>query len=130
MTKMTNLSGLLAMIVAGLSCGALLTGAKVLVPSWQSMPPAEFLAWFSVNAERMQFFFGPLQVATLLLVNASTILFWREHRRGTVTFGIAAVCAIAVLMTFPLYFRAANAGFVGGTIPVDQVAAELVRWGA
>jgi hypothetical protein len=127
-TKATYLCGLLAVIVAGVSSGAMLTGATVLVPSWQSMSPSEFLAWFNGNAERMEFFFGPLQAATILLATASAILFGLGHRPGTRSFGIAAVSAITVLLTFPLYFRAANASFVSGTIPLDQVPSELARW--
>ena len=129
MNKLTHLCGLLAVVVSGLSCGAMLTGAMVVVPSWRSMPPAEFLAWFNANAERMQFYFGPLQAATILVTSASAILFRLGHRPGSVSFGIAAAFAIAVLATFPLYFRAANASFVSGTIPLDQVPSELARWG-
>ncbi len=122
--------GALTVIVAGVSCGAMLTGAMVLVPSWRAMPPAEFLAWFAANAGRMQLFFGPLQAATIVLAIASAILFRIGGRPGAISFAIAAMLATAVLATFPLYFRSANASFVSASISLGDVPAELARWSA
>lgn len=130
MNSAATVCGYLAAIVVGLSCGAMLTGAVVMVPFWRALPANEFLAWFAANAQRMQFFFGPLQVGAILFTIASTVLFGVAHRSGTVVFGVASVLAVAVLLTFPLYFRAANASFVDGSIPLDQVSAELARWAA
>jgi hypothetical protein len=105
----------------------MLTGAMILVPFFRSIPATEFLTWFAANADRMQLFFGPLQLATIVLTVASAILFGVAHRPGSVMFAIAALLAIAVLVTFPLYFRAANASFATASIPIAQVPAELGR---
>ena len=130
MKIITSMSGFLAVIVSGVSCGAMLTGAMVMVPFWRSIPAAEFLTWFGANADRMQFYFGLLQVATIILAITSAILFRIGRRPGTVLLSIAAVLAVAVLTAYPLYFRAANASFVATTVPIAEVPAELARWAA
>jgi hypothetical protein len=128
MTNITSILAYLAVVVSGLSSGAMLTGAAVLVPFWRSIAATEFLAWFVANADRMEFYFGPLQAGTIILTVAGVILFGIGHRAGTALLATAAVLAVAVLATFPMYFRSANASFVAASIPVGEVPAELARW--
>lgn len=126
--RAATVCGCIAVMVLGLSCGAMLTGAAVVVPYWRSLPAPDFLAWFAANAQRMQFFFGLLQSGAILFGVASAVLFGIVGRPGRLLFAIATVLAVAVLATYPVYFREANASFVAATIPLDQVAAELARW--
>ena len=128
MNGVTTAFGFLAVIVVGLSCGAMLTGAVILVPFWRALPANEFLAWFGANAQRLELFIGPLQVGAILFSIVAAVLFRLSHRSGTLLFTLASVLTVAVLVTFPLYFLAANASFVDGSIPLDQVSAELARW--
>jgi hypothetical protein len=124
----TSIFGSSAVIVSGLSSGAMLTTAMVVVPFWRSSAATEFLTWFAANADRMQFYFGPLQVATIVVTVASAILFGRGHRSGTMLLSIAAALAIGVLATYPLYFRSVNASFAAASIPITEVPDELARW--
>ena len=55
--------GLLAVLGLGLSAGALLAEAGVLVPFWQAQKPEAFLDWYRENASRLLGFFGPLEAA-------------------------------------------------------------------
>ena len=120
--------GYIAVILLGLSCGVMLTGAVILVPFWRSLPAAEFLAWFAANAQHLEWLAGPLQIGAMLFSILSAVLFAMAHRPGTLLFGVAALLAIAVLATFLIYFRAVNASFMDGTIPLDRVPAELAQW--
>ena len=120
--------GYIAVILLGLSCGVMLTGAVILVPFWRSLPAGEFLAWFAANAERLHWLAGSLQVGAMLFSILSAVLFAKAHRSGTLLFGVAALLAIAVLATVLLYFHAVNASFVDGSIPLDRVPAELAQW--
>ena len=43
---------------------------------------------------------------------------------------LAALLSVAVLVTFPLYFKDVNISFATATIPLENVSQELVRWGA
>lgn len=123
---MTAALALLAVAVLGLSAGAMLAEAAVLVPHWRALPPGEFLGWYAANASRLLDFFGPLEIAALALA----ILAAAVRRRGRGAMTAAAALALAVLVPFPLYFRAVNASFADGSIAHDAVAGELARWAA
>lgn len=119
---------LLAALVLGLSAGALLAEAAVLVPFWRRMPPEEFLAWYEKHAALLLRFFGPLE---LLAALAATVAAGAAGVRGQPGFALlaaAAVLAVAVLAAFPLYFQRVNASFADASIAPDDVPAELGRW--
>lgn len=121
--------GVGAVVALGLSAGALLAEAAVLVPFWRSEPPEAFLAWYQRNADRLLRFFGPLEVASGALVLVACVLAWAGVLPGAGGFTLAALLTLAVLASFPLYFKDANASFAEASIPVDAVPAELARWG-
>jgi hypothetical protein len=120
----------LAVVGLGLSAGALLAEAGVLVPFWRSLEPAAFLAWYRQNAARLLRFFGPLEVATGVGVVAATVSSWLGGHPGSLWWACAALLTLAVLASFPAYFRAANQSFAEGTIALEAVADELRRWSA
>lgn len=122
--------GLLAVVALGLSAGALLAEAGVLVPMWRRQAPADFLRWYAEHAALLLRFFGPLEVASGALVVAATFLAWLTPGRGEAWFGLATLLTVAVLASFPLYFQRANASFEQGSIPTEDVGAELARWAA
>jgi hypothetical protein len=41
---------------------------------------------------------------------------------------LASALAVAVLLSFPLYFQTVNASFEAGTIDAGRVGTELKRW--
>ena len=47
---------------------------------------------------------------------------------GAAQWVAAGVSLVAILVSFPLYFRRSNADFAAGTIALHQVANELRRW--
>jgi hypothetical protein len=121
---------LLAAVARGLVAGANLTEGAVLVPYWRSAPPAEFLAWYGANDERLLEFFGPLgAVAVVLSVVAALTSSFQRHP-GRALSWIAALTTTAAAAMFFLYFRAANASFSDGSIGVERLPAELARWAA
>jgi hypothetical protein len=120
--------GVLAVVALGLSAGALLAEAGVLVPFWRSENPESFLAWYKRHAGLLLRFFGPLEVASGLLVIAATILAWSGLLPGRALFTASTGLTVAVLASFPLYFKSANARFAAGSVPNAKVEAELKRW--
>jgi hypothetical protein len=119
-----------AVMALGLSAGAMLTEQMLFVPYWRSLPAADFLRWFGDNEPRLVAFFGPLQAASALLTVAAAALYAMRRRPGRGLLGVAALLALAVLGFYSVYFRAVNASFVAGTIPIEAVAEELTRWSA
>jgi hypothetical protein len=122
--------GVLATASLGLCAGAVLAEACVLVPFWRSQDPASFLDWYRRNAERLLRFYGPLEATSGVLVLVATALAWLGHLPGAALFSVSAALTVAVLASFPFYFKNANASFASGSIPVARVAAELARWAA
>ena len=112
----------------GVFAGAMLTEGMVLVPYWRSLSPAAFFAWYAANDRRLLRFFGQLTTATALFVIAAAIAaLWMGHSAAmhAVT---SAVLMIAVVVSFPLYFKRANESFAAASIAPTAVAAELARW--
>ncbi|MFT4572430.1 MAG: hypothetical protein ACI8TX_003278 [Hyphomicrobiaceae bacterium] len=111
-----------------MASGALLAEGGLLVPFWQSLEPAEFLRWYQRNASLLLRFFTPLEVIPTVLVVVAASMSVARGLPGARLLALAAVLAIVVLLSFPLYFQAANASFADATIELDAVGAELVRW--
>lgn len=112
----------------GLFAGAMLTEGFVLVPYWRSLSPVEFFAWYAANDERLLSFFGALTTtAALLSIAAALVSFWDGYQ-GKWFALLATVLMLAVVSTFYLYFKTANASFTDASLPVDDVAGELSRW--
>ncbi len=128
MEQLVFTSGLLAVLVLGLSAGALLAEAGVLVPSWRAQTPEAFLDWYRDNAGRLLRFFGPLEAASGFLVVVATAMVWLGQHPSRWLFLASTVLTLAVLATFPLYFQGANASFAAGTIAKPDLASELRRW--
>lgn len=115
-------------IVLGLSAGAMLTEAVILVPYWRSLPASDFLEWFGDNEARLHGFFAPLQISSTVLAVLTAAVFQVRRRTGRHLFGVTALLTVAILVTFFVYFKNANASFVAATIELGDVANELKRW--
>ena len=120
--------GVLAVVSLGLAAGALLAEACVLVPFWRAQKPESFLGWYKQHAGLLLRFFGPLEAASGLLVVGSAALAWLSLLPAPVLFSVSGGLTIAVLASFPLYFKNANASFAAGSIPAGSVGTELKRW--
>jgi hypothetical protein len=130
---MSFVCGMLLLLSAGslgLFAGAMLTEGMVLVPYWRSLSPAAFFAWYAANDRRLLRFFGQLTSATALLVVAAAVMaLWTGHPAATHAVTSAALM-IAVVASFPLYFKRANESFAAASIAPADIAAELARWAA
>jgi hypothetical protein len=119
----------LTVVVLGVTAGAMLAEAVILVPFWQSIEAPAFLAWYKLNAVRLLRFFGPLGVGALLVPGLATTAVWFHEADGLVLLGAATALSLFVLISFPLYFCNVNTSFEQGTIDPDDVPEELGRWG-
>jgi hypothetical protein len=119
---------LVAVIVLGLSAGAVLAEGAVLVPYWRSLPPASFLAWYRDNGKLLLRFFGPLEVVAAVLTMLAAFMSWTPGNPAALPLKISSLLAVLVLAAFPMYFQRVNASFADGTIEADEVAEELRRW--
>jgi prepilin-type processing-associated H-X9-DG protein len=119
---------MLAALGLGLSAGAMLAEAAVLVPYWRSLPAEQFLRWYGQNADRLVRFFGPLEVIAALLALAAAGSSTWHGAPGSASLWIAAALAVGVLLMFFAYFQSVNAGFADGSVAPADVADHLRRW--
>jgi hypothetical protein len=124
-------AGLLLLLSAGalgVYAGAMLTEGFVLVPHWQSLPPADFYAWYAANDARLVGFFGAVtEMAALLALGAALAAFITRHP-GRWSALVAALSILVCVAMFFVYFADANARFSAASIPADALPAELERW--
>jgi hypothetical protein len=110
--------------------GALLTEAMVLVPMWRTLQPQEFFTLHAAHAHRLYAFFAPLTVGATVLAVAAALTSVATDRPLRAASVLAAVLTLAILSTYGLYFRRANASFAEASITHEALPAELARWAA
>lgn len=126
---LTDGSNLLAVLVLGLSAGAMLAEAAILVPYWQTLSADQFFDWYTSNAELLVGFYSPLQIASAVLALVATILS-AIGRRPTRLWALATVLSLVVLGLFFVYFKGANADFADRSVARQDLPAVLQTWGA
>jgi hypothetical protein len=126
---MARIFVIVVVAVMGISAGASLAEAAVMVPFWKEMGSGEFYDWYSANHVRLVDFYSPLQI--LSAVGAVLAYIWlllkRESGKWPMLF--ALLSNLAVLVLFFVYFKDSNAAFTERTIPADQLPTALAEWG-
>ena len=116
-------------VLLGLLTGAMLLIACALVPFWQSVPPAEFRAWFAANSGRLGRVMIPLGIASALASVGSVVTGGSSAARGWRLGSAAAalgVGAITMLVNEPANRRFAAPDALGDA----ETTALLGRWAA
>src|SRR5262249_47342401 len=115
----------LAVAALGVYAGGNLTEGVVLVPYRRSLAPAGVYAWYAAHDPGLlRVFTARPRLAAAVARGASAV----PGDPGRWHSALAAVATLAAGLTFPVYFRQANAGFSAGT--VADLPAELRRWAA
>lgn len=106
-----------AMLTIGLSFGAY----------WKSLPPQDFLNWFSENSQ----FIGrtiPIFVIPAVIGLAVSVWLGWPIAPVRVLWLAASACLIALLIVTAVYHLPTNAAFEAQSIAPSQVAATLNTW--
>jgi hypothetical protein len=117
----------LSVLSFGLLTGAMLLIGTSIVAFWKSLTPSDFVAWFASHSNRLAVVMIPLGAITVLVSLAAAAVSWRssvQQRRFAV---IAALCALSVMVSYPIFFAGANASFISGG-PDPAVRALLDKW--
>ena len=102
MEVMANALTVLTTIALGLSAGALVIEGAVLIPSWRSLQPDRFLAWYREHARLLFKFFGPLEIIAAGLAVATLALSWVARAAATQLLILSAFLAVAGGVSFLL----------------------------
>lgn len=126
--KLHLLFSLLTLSILGISTGAMLGEQQTLVPFWRELSLEAFYTWYAANASRLKGFFAPLQIAGAIMAVITAVFFHLQKRPGRRWMVLSACSALAVLLTFFLFFRKTNAGFVARSFSAEQLPVMLKSW--
>ncbi len=122
-----SILNILGICGTGAFTGTMLTIALILGDYWKSIPPQEFLDWFSANEHLLIRMIAIVSVPAAVGVIASLFLALRNPRSRlwwAVSFAALLVLAvITVVVHLPM-----NASFSAKSVPLDQVGATIDRW--
>jgi hypothetical protein len=119
---------ILTCLLFGLLAGGMLVIGVSLVSFWKSLPPSEFQAWFASHSHLVGRLMIPLGVGCIAVTVAAVVACWRGSTTVRRWLLIAAVSALGVMVTYPLFFEAANAAFGRGGLSDSAARSLLDRW--
>ena len=125
---LTSLVSVLGVVLLGVTAGAMLAEAAVLVPYWQSVAPADFFDWYSENASRLVDFYSPLEIVSAVVALVCATSYSWQSRPAARLWWVAAILSIVVIAMFFVYFKDANAAFLNRAIAEDSLAEALATW--
>jgi hypothetical protein len=125
--------GVSAILVFSVLTFGLLTGAMLLIGAsivgfWKSLTPSDFVSWFASHSSRIGIIMVPLGTITLLLSLAAVMVSWRSRLKQRQSAIIAALCAVYIMVSYPVFFAAANASFVADGLSDSAIRALLDKW--
>ena len=118
----------LTCLVLGLLAGAMLVIGVSLVSFWESLSSSDFQAWFASYSHLIGRLMIPLGVGGLGVTVATSIACWRGSATTRRWVLVAAVSALGVMVTYPLFFAAANEAFIRGGLSDAAARSLLDRW--
>jgi anthrone oxygenase-like protein len=119
---------ILTCLVLGLLAGGMLVIGVSFVSFWKSLSPSDFQAWFASHSHLVGRLMIPLGVGSIAVTAATVVACWRGSAMGRRWLVIAAVLAMGVMITYPLFFAATNATFIRGGLSDAAVRSLLDRW--
>ena len=126
MSRRVRPASIASAFLLGLLAGAMLLIALAVAPFWQSLPPAEFRAWFAANAFRIGRLMIPLGAAAALAAVAAALARGLPARRSHLR---AAACALGVAAITLAVNEPANQRFAApGALGDAETRALLARW--
>ena len=119
---------ILTCLVLGLLAGGMLVIGVSLVSFWKSLSPSDFQAWFASYAHLIGRLMIPLGVGGIAVTVAAVVACWQDSATARRWLLIAAVSAMGVMVTYPLFFAAANEAFARGGLSDAAARSLLDRW--
>ena len=119
---------MLTSLVLGFLAGGMLVIGVSFVSFWKTLSPGDFQAWFASHSHLIGRLMIPLGVAGIAASVAAVVACWfgpPSRRRWLL---IAALSAIGVMATYPIFFAGANESFLRGGLSDSEVRSLLNRW--
>jgi zinc transporter ZupT len=119
---------ILTCLMLGLLAGGMLVIGVSLVSFWKSLSPRDCQAWFASHSHLIGRLMIPLGVGSIAVTVAAVVTCWRGSATSRRWLLIAAVSAMGVMVTYPLFFAAINEAFVRGGLSDSAARSMLDRW--
>jgi len=118
----------LAILLLGLSTGAMLLIGIGIAPYWASLEPNAFMKLFADSSAYMGKLMIPLGMSTAAVTILATVLAYKQGCVKMAWLILASVAAILSALSFPLYFKDANALLQSMTLSSVEATSALVTW--
>lgn len=118
---------LIAVLCSGIYAGSLLLEGQVLVPAWRHMPASMFASMQPDVGPRLFRYFAPVTAAGVVAPIVHLAFVMQSGRAVSPLVVSAVVACVAAVLSYFVYFHAANAR-LGSGISGQALAAELERW--
>jgi len=119
---------MLACLVLGLLAGGMLVIGVAFVSFWKSLSPSAFQAWFASYSHLIGRLMIPLGAGSIAATMAALVVCWSGSAVQRRWLLIAALSAIGVMVTYPIFFAGTNEAFVRGSLSDSAVRSLLDRW--
>lgn len=125
----TKIIGFITVLVLGVTAGAMLTEAAIIVPFWLSISPPEFFDWYAKNQAALVNYYSPLEIWSTILALLTSILMFITKQEGKWSMVASTVFSILVILTFFVFFKDANSAFNARSIANDKLSLAITTWG-
>ena len=119
---------MLTCLVLGLLAGAMLVIGISFVSFWKSLSSSDFQVWFASYSHLIGRLMIPLGVGSVAATVATLVACWSGPATRRRWLLIAALSAIGVMVTYPIFFAGTNEAFVRGSLSDSAVRSLLDRW--
>src|SRR5262245_24432925 len=119
---------MLACLVLGVLAGGMLVIGVAFVSFWKSLSPSAFQAWFASYSHLIGRLMIPLGAGRVAATVATLVACWSGPLTRRRWLLIAALSAIGVMLTYPIFFAGTNESFVRGGLPDAAVRSLLEQW--
>jgi MFS family permease len=119
---------MLTCLVLGLLAGGMLVIGISFVSFWKSLAPSDFQAWFASYSHLIGRLMIPLGAGSIAAIVATLVACWSGPATRRRWLLIAALSAIGVMVTYPIFFAGTNEAFVRGGLSDSAVRSLLDRW--
>jgi MFS family permease len=119
---------MLVCLVLGLLAGGILVIGVAFVSFWKSLSPDAFQAWFASYSHLIGRLMITLGAGSVVATVATLVACWSGPATRRRWLLIAALSAIGVMLTYPIFFAGTNESFVRGGLSDSAVRSLLDRW--
>ena len=119
---------MLACVALGLLAGGMLVIGVAFVSFWRSLSPSDFQTWFASYSHLIGQLMIPLGAGSVAATAVALVACWSGPATRRRWLLIAALSAIGVMVTYPIFFAGTNEAFERGGLSDSTVRSLLDRW--